>query len=277
MGSGEAGAARERAPAPRFRLAPGPPGDESETPGQVVDADEGSRGDAPGVLEGEVVTTPPDAAPDESHEDSAGPDAVEDVPLPIEAEALANEFDDFLADMGAEPVDPEESALAIKDATIEELQRNLERLRPLGDQLAEIEKARLALESELAEARLELARVHEEHHAELSAVLAERDKLERARARLEERVSKTREKFAKRDRVATERWHQIRALQQERRRLKDALKQLQRSPVDLGSGNAQGERPNLSGLFDPASESGPERPRTPEPAPEPPARDSLRS
>ena len=185
------------------------------------------------------------------------------------------EFDVFLSDMCATPVSPHEAELALRDATITELKRNLAALRPLGDKLAEAEKARLALEAQLAEVREELAdalgapdATAESSASEIDALrsgsealLAERDKAQRGRERAETRLAKLREKFKKRDRVATERWHQIRALQQERRELRDSLKQAERSggksdavgdsPIDLAGSRPPAPAPDLARLFDP--------------------------
>jgi len=64
------------------------------------------------------------------------------------------DFDDLLAGLGAEPSEPSEtSALERKDREIAELQRNLEMLRPLGDELARVEQLRLTERAEF-EARI---------------------------------------------------------------------------------------------------------------------------
>jgi len=63
----------------------------------------------------------------------------------------AEEFRDFLSDIGAEAVETRaDDELARKDREIAELQRNLEMLRPLGDELATAEQRRLAERGELS-------------------------------------------------------------------------------------------------------------------------------
>ena len=213
------GFARERAPAPRFRS---PDGEDS---GPEIEAQAKPDVESPAASEPEEATRPE------------------------ERELPPGEFAVFLSDMGATPVSPEESALALRDATIAELRSSLAALRPLGDRLAEVEKVRMGLEAELDEARLEVERLTEEHQAEVAALSEEHDRLVRNSTRLEERVEKLRAKFNKRDRVATERWHQMRALQQERRELKAELKEARRSPVDLANGRPPGRSSDLATLF----------------------------
>jgi len=176
-----------------------------------------------------------------------------------EPEPPLGEFDVFLADMGATPVAPEVSKLAVRDATIAELRESLEKLRPLGDQLAATERARLTLSAELDEARAEVARLEEEHRAQIDVLETELGKVERARGRLEERVTKLRAKFTRRDRVASERWHQIRELKKERRELRERLEVLQNerrpSPVDLAGPPPARPAPDLRSLFAPEGQA----------------------
>lgn len=94
------------------------------------------------------------------------------------------EFDDLLSSLGAdgETAGPEH-LLERKDAEIAELRGNLEMLRPLGDRLAETERARLALEAKVrdletiareeSQARRREAEEHERAVAKLRARLAE--------------------------------------------------------------------------------------------------------
>jgi len=149
----------------------------------------------------------------------APPEAASTEPAVLDAapagESGLDEFGSFLADMGAEPVTPEESTLAIKDATIAELQRNLAHLRPLGDRLAETERARLALVDEVAQLREQLEQVRAE--------CAERDrKLERSERKLKtsaERLKRMRTKFEERKRVVADRWFEIVELRKEKKQL----------------------------------------------------------
>lgn len=164
-----------------------------------------------------------------------------------------DDFGDLMADLGATPVSAEDSALAIRDATIRELRSNLAGLRSLGDQLAETEKARLALESQLAEQHVELAHTVEQHHAEQTKAAAGQRKVEAGRERAEDRLRRLRGKFGQRDRMATERWHKIRALQQELKALRAELKQVSAKEIAGPAAIAtRGKsRPCLAKLFDP--------------------------
>lgn len=172
----------------------------------------------------------------------------------------SDDFGDFMADLGATPVSADESVLAIRDATIEELRRNLQALRPLGDQLAETEKARLALESQLAEQRVEEAHSVEAHHAELTKLAARCRRAEAGREKVEERLRKLRAKFDRRDEVATERWHKIRAMQQELKALRAEVKGLTRASAirpDPILATAE-KRQSLAKLLDPNPSADPD-------------------
>lgn len=73
---------------------------------------------------------------------------------------MSDDFRDLLSDLGAEPAEAA-SPLDLKDREIEELQRNLDMLRPIGDELARVEQQRIAerreWEAEVAELRRRLA------------------------------------------------------------------------------------------------------------------------
>ena len=164
-----------------------------------------------------------------------------------------NEFAVFLSDLEATPVSAEESALAIRDATIAELRLNLAQLRPLGDRLAETEKQRLALADELEGIQSEVERLRA-LEAELRGLPEELEGERRVREKLEARVARLTEKYHKRDRLATERWHKLRTLRREQKALIAELKEERRSPVDLKSSSASAPPSNVSlvKLFDPA-------------------------
>ncbi len=139
-------------------------------------------------------------------------------------EEVDPEFGALLADLNVEETDaqpdPMESKLRLANATIDELRTNLANLQPLGDLFAEAENARLELLAELEgtrdrrpraatasnDAERELAQTHKE--------LAERD---RRIATLTERVKRLRGRFDERDRVATDRWHELVRLRKELR------------------------------------------------------------
>ena len=124
------------------------------------------------------------------------------------------EFEEMLDELGAVAPEPDEDArLAAKDATIDELQTMLAGLRPLGQQLAESERARLEAERRLAEPESSPAK------ALLRKLRARESVLSRER----ERHAATREKLAERRRVAAARGREILGLRSATRRLERAL------------------------------------------------------
>lgn len=197
---------------------------------------------------------------------SAPTEVAEEVPSETEVEPAAgaddlfgDEFGDLMAGVGATPVSAEESAVAIREATIAELKKSLADLRPLGDRLAEIEKERMALEARVAEAREELAQTVEAQRAELAELENALATAERTKARLDDQLTRLRAKHKDRDRIATERWHEIRALKRERKALEAELKRERRSPVDLANESQQGapQRASLASLFGPPTDDAP--------------------
>lgn len=143
---------------------------------------------------------------------------------------LPDEFEDLQSALGAEPTAGSlEDALHLRDVALAGLAENLAHLRPLGDQLAESEKARLA-----AQARVEALEAERETFLELLAsravttaivddLEAELKEERRARKRVEAQLVRTRQKLEERHRKATERWREIVDLKGERRRLREAL------------------------------------------------------
>jgi len=155
--------------------------------------------------------------------------------------AFGDEFGDLLEGLGSEPAPLDTaSALALKDATITELRRNLDQLSALGRELADATRWRATAEASLGslssrcadlEARLDAPRpaereAHEDHAraaegvAELEAELRKR---EAATSRLEERLEKMRAKYEERHKLAADRWREIQSLRRTRRDLEREL------------------------------------------------------
>ncbi len=185
------------------------------------------------------------------------------------SDRLGEEFQELLAELGAENQEPDYATeLARKDGTIAELQAMLNGLRGLGDLLAESEKRRLAtearvaaLESELVQAREDLARLPDFDERQLR----ELEKREAVLAKERERHAATREKLSERKRVAAERWRELQQLRSEVRRLELSLADLKsrsEAPAPLPA-PVEDTRTPLSHLMqdDPAA-------RAPAPAPE---------
>jgi chromosome segregation ATPase len=171
------------------------------------------------------------------------------------------EFGDFLSDLGAEPAlaSVEVTALDRKEREVEELRRNLELLRPIGEQLAVVERQRLAERAELQEeidrlsgraggsvaaAAIPDQRVDAvmssvaEIRAVVEAGIAEQadlrrrlqvqaqalEKTEAALERARKQLAANRAKLDERRAVATDRWNQIRQLKKRVRELERELK-----------------------------------------------------
>lgn len=97
------------------------------------------------------------------------------LPAPADPVSDHEEFDDLLETLEAEVGAPTvESTLALREAEIVELRSTLAALRPLGDQLAEVEKKHLAEEARHRRELAELRALVEEAHAEAVAREAER-------------------------------------------------------------------------------------------------------
>ena len=143
----------------------------------------------------------------------------EDAPAAVEPAEGFGEFEDMLDALGATAPEPGEDArLAARDATIAELQTMLAGLRPLGEQLAATERARLAAEARLAELEASQAKALVRKLGAREAVLA----------RERERHAATREKLAERQRVAADRWREVQGLRAAKRRLERELQEERR-------------------------------------------------
>lgn len=130
------------------------------------------------------------------------------------------EFENLLADLGAQTPPQDTAQLDLKDVTIAELRTMLEALRPLGDRLAEVERQRLEAQARIE--ALELA-----HDAGAIARLAnEVQRLKRALAVADRAAARTQKKLAERQRIAGERWRELRSLRAERSRLYRELDRL---------------------------------------------------
>ena len=154
-------------------------------------------------------------------------------PAPL-AEGLddSGEFEDLLADLGAESVEPDHAAeLAQRDATIAELQTMLSRLQPLGEELGRAEKARLEAEARVRELEAELAASTEDRPRTVASLQRRLEEREAVLQREKERHRVTRDKLADRRRVAAARWHELRALRAEEARLRREL-EARRDPCD---------------------------------------------
>jgi uncharacterized protein (DUF3084 family) len=177
-------------------------------------------------------------------------------PLPTatkEADETATpEFTDLLAAIGSEGEAPDlEAVLALKDFEIAELRSMLSALRPLGDQLAEIESSRIAEEESsalrLTDAKqrsavrkkwlLEKLRLFRDEHVARDAhhdqeqaqeIQTLQDTLAKREAMLKRTRGwhvKARERAEERSRKAANRWREILTL---RRRIKDLERKLDR-------------------------------------------------
>jgi len=161
----------------------------------------------------------------------------------------SSEFETLLADLGATYEEPTaEAIIARKDAEIAELRKNLLALRPMGDELAEANKAVLANEAasteELAETRARLAdervravarkerllgklRSIAGRHAELQAQCDELGtRLRRAEGDLKRTRGwhhKAKARAEEKNRVAADRWREILRLRREIRDLRKRL------------------------------------------------------
>jgi predicted nucleic acid-binding Zn-ribbon protein len=122
-----------------------------------------------------------------------------------------------------EPEDEAAAQLRLAQATIDELRTALEQLQPLGEQLGEVEAARLDLLEELERARREPTPVGDEDElARLQKELAKRD---RRIATLEERLGRMRSRYEERHRKASERWHELVELRKRVRELEQAARE----------------------------------------------------
>ena len=182
------------------------------------------------------------ALPSEAHMPS-------DAHMPSEGQEM--DFGDFLSELGATPVEAsEESALALKEATISALEQQLRDLRGLGDELARTERARLAavargdeLERRLLELEQERAQAERlraspsaaecgqesvsqpepESHGRLQAQIdrlqKRLDEREQVHRRTAGRLGRMRLKCAERHATAADRWRLIQSLRREKREL----------------------------------------------------------
>ncbi|MEM7306151.1 MAG: hypothetical protein AAF682_05745 [Planctomycetota bacterium] len=139
------------------------------------------------------------------------------------------EFQELLDEIGAEAVDEADSALALRDVTIRELQARLAELQDMGDRLAEADKARLAAEAELERAQ------RDGPTTDVEALRRERYNLRRKLARRDARIERLLEQVValrarvdERHHVAAERWRELRRLQGERRQMEHALADAQK-------------------------------------------------
>lgn len=140
------------------------------------------------------------------------------------------EYEDLLRAIGGGPDEAAGPAASdLRDATIAELRRVFEELRPLGEQLAESERARLAAEEEARR----LAAAMESIGADVEGLRGELAKQTALRARLEERAAALRAKRDERHRVAADRWREIRRLRGECKRLERELEAQRRSWDEL--------------------------------------------
>lgn len=130
------------------------------------------------------------------------------------------EFEALLADLGSETPERNATALDLKDVTIAELSAMLEALRPLGDRLAEAEQQRL-------EALARIEALERAQDTETSACLErEVERLNAALAHAGKTLARTKQKLAERQRIAGERWRELRSLRAERSRLHRELARL---------------------------------------------------
>lgn len=152
-------------------------------------------------------------------------------PRPEDDDEANEGFHDLLAELGSVTGEGQEgeweAQLRLAEATIDELRENLHRLQPLGEQLAEAEKARLDLLEELESARPAPeppASDVKALQAELSAARKLSARKEKRIATLTERIQRLRTRFDDRDRTASERWHELVRLRRENRELARAAK-----------------------------------------------------
>ena len=183
----------------------------------------------------------------------------EGAPERSQPEDLCAEFASLQSAIGAEPgAGGEADRSALKDLAIAGLQQSLAELQPLGELLARSEGLRIEAERELARTRAELdmALVRECASGDAGAKLAEAEKRAQAlsgelraertaRVRAEERGLKAREKAAERQKVAAERWRDLRAARAEVRKLERELAQRASSsepaaPLRKARASAQG-------------------------------------
>ncbi|TDJ72302.1 MAG: hypothetical protein E2O39_06905 [Planctomycetota bacterium] len=146
--------------------------------------------------------------------------AVAPEPAPQPAPESAAEFGDLLESLDAVlPAVDDTSILALKDATITELQKMLAQLRPVGDRLAETERYRLAAVARIGELEVErdcAQKAFYQVRVENARLRSEAEKQERmieakasAIARANDRLIKLREKLEERKRTAAQRWREI--------------------------------------------------------------------
>lgn len=144
------------------------------------------------------------------------------------------EFGNLLESLDAVlPAVDESPVLALKDATIQELQRMLAQLRPVGDKLAETEKLRLAAVAQIEELEDERDSTQKAvyqlrvENGRLRSELAKHERRieEKAAAlvRVNERLIKVRERFDERRKTAGERWREILELRGQKRNLEREL------------------------------------------------------
>lgn len=166
--------------------------------------------------------------------------AVAPKPFPKPAPDPASEFGDLLESLDAVlPAMDESPVLALKDATIAELQKMLAQLRPVGDKLAETERYRLAavariseLESERDSTRKAVYQVRVENARLRSEVEKQERRIDEkgcALARANERLIKVREKLEERKRTAAQRWREIMELRAGKRKLERELDEERRA------------------------------------------------
>ena len=127
---------------------------------------------------------------------------------------LPLDFSEFALLMeGPQTLAASASERALANATIAGLQGMLARLRPLGARLAEVDAARLAAETALHEMRAELAACQLELAEQARLVTSLRRRLREKKLVIERerrRHKKTRARVGERQRLATQRWLELR-------------------------------------------------------------------
>ena len=162
---------------------------------------------------------------------------------PKPAAESAAEFGDLLESLDAVlPAVDESRVLALKDATIRELQKMLAQLRPVGDKLAETERYRLAAVARIGE--LEVERNYAQKavyqvRVENARLRSEVEKQERrieakgsAIARANKRLINLREKLEERKRTAAQRWREIMELRAGKKELERELAEARRPGLE---------------------------------------------